>query len=102
MFNKSGRKIKALAIILFAVSVIGSFIIFVDKAHYSSGWLILIPVSIFLSYLICLLIYAFGDMCENIDLLRSNIYTVTTIMEKRFPDLVEEDNENDEDVEESE
>lgn len=102
MFNKSGRKIKALAIISFIIFVIGSFIIFSDLAHHSTGWLIFIPVSIFFSYLICLLIYAFEDMCENIDLIRSNLYIISTVTENRFPDLAEKDTEDEENSENEE
>ena len=102
MFKNAGNKIKSIAIILFWTIVAVGTIEGLALTPKTLLALLLIPVAVVLGYALSLALYAFGDMCENIDLLRSNIYTVTTIMEKRFPDLVEEDSENDEDVEESE
>ena len=102
MFKNAGNKRKSIAIILFWTIVAVGTIEGLALTHKTLLALFLIPLAVVLGYALSLALYAFGDMCENIDLLRSNIYTVTTIMEKRFPDLVEEDNENDEDVEESE
>ncbi|MBR5683155.1 MAG: hypothetical protein IKW96_07730 [Ruminococcus sp.] len=96
MFKEAGKKLKLAAKILFwVIAVIGTIegLVLVSKTTFWA--VLLIPLSIGLGYVSSLALYAFGDMCENIDLIRSNFYTVTTIMEKRFPDLAESDIEDD-------
>ena len=92
MFKNAGEKLRITAKILFwFVAVCGTIkSIYIASQSDASG-LLMIPIAIASAWVTSLVLYAFGDMCDNIDLLRSNMYTVTTVMEKRFPDLAEED-----------
>ena len=96
MFKNAGSKIKIIARSLFIGNVIVSiflslYLVYTDNSDNAAKWLLIIPIVTAISAVISIFLYAFGDMCENIDLIRSNIYTMTIIMEKRFPDLAEED-----------
>ena len=92
MFKNAGEKLKITAKVLFWVIAICGTIngIYVASKTDASG-LLIIPITILSAWVTSLVLYAVGDMCENVDLMRSNMYTVTTVMEKRFPDLAEED-----------
>jgi hypothetical protein len=94
MFNKPGKKLKIFAATMFGISIIGSLIFFLSNVNKFKAFVILlIPASILISFIFNLIIYAFGDMCENVDLMRSNLYIISTVTEKRFPDLAEKDEE---------
>ena len=92
MFKNAGEKLKITAKGLFWLIVVCGTIdgIYVASQTDASG-LLIIPITILSAWVTSLVLYAVGDMCENIDFMRSNMYTVTTVMEKRFPDLAEED-----------
>lgn len=92
MFKNAGEKLKFTAKVLFLVIVVFGIIdgIYVASKAGASG-LLMIPISVLTAWVTSLVLYAFGDMCENIDLIRSNMYIVASVTEKRFPDLAEED-----------
>ena len=92
MFKNAGEKIKITVKALFwVIAVFGTINGIYIVSQSDAYGLLMIPIAIVSAWVTSLVLYAFGDLCENIDLLRSNMYTVTTVMEKRFPDLAEED-----------
>ena len=92
MFDNVGKKLKITAKVLFWVTAIVGTINGINLAtEETANGLLMIPLAIFAAWVASLALYAFGDMCENIDLIRSNMYIVASVTEKRFPDLAEED-----------
>ncbi|MBO4493841.1 MAG: hypothetical protein J5724_05575 [Ruminococcus sp.] len=91
MFDNAGKKLKITAKVLFWVIAIVGTINGIIAAEDTATGLLMIPFSIFAAWVAGLSLYAFGDMCENLDLIRSNMYIVASVTEKRFPDLAEED-----------
>jgi|GEM_PF-6633944 hypothetical protein len=101
MFKNSGKKIKKFSEIVFYINIIGSIILSVYWIIDDIRSLFIVPFLFISSFIISLFLYAFGDLCDNVNLIRSNMYTLTTIMEKRFPDLAEDDIEEDDIKEDS-
>ncbi len=93
MFNNIGKKIKALAKAMFWVGIAASFLIGVvlierdsDMAKY--GFLIMIAGSL-VSWIGCFVLYGFGQLVDNSDILVAQIKGDQTKSIRRF------DNAND-------
>ncbi|NLT09127.1 MAG: hypothetical protein GXY08_06455 [Ruminococcus sp.] len=103
VFENHDSKLKSAAKIILWLNIFISIIILIagiKLCFENSSFIILLIsisgaiVSLIWGYFLSLLIYSFGDLCENISLIRSNIYPITTIMEKKYPDLVEFEDED--------
>ncbi len=88
MFENSGKKLRTFAGILFSFSILCSFfsfIISVNKKHCLS--LALIPVSLFVSYIICFSIYVFGYLREYFGIVDRNMRKIASADTNKFPNL---------------
>ena len=98
MFNEPGSKVRGVALFNFILSSIIGIAICIYKLYYSGNYLYVlagIPLSIFISWLVSIVLYAFGELCCDVRSICDNIYSLTVINEKRFPDLVENEDEGD-------
>ncbi len=84
MFNNSGQKIKALAVILFFVSIIATLVLSIttsiirDRYGDADGFRFLQFLGILVggglaSFISSLFLYAFGDLVEDVSILRSSV-----------------------------
>ena len=66
LFGNSGKKIKIVALIEFVLAAIGTVIYFFQVAEYNGaiGFAILV-VGLLGSYVVCLIMTAFGELVEN-------------------------------------
>lgn len=110
MFENAGRKIKFFSKIFFGTGVIYSAIIFLIRLSEDEIFIVKnfsdilrnilqFPIttfllSVFLLYIVSLLLYAFGELCENITLIRVNPLLNEKIHEKQSPNFHKEDNDN--------
>lgn len=67
MFNNAGSKLKVLAKWLFLLNVLAGIILCITLFSKTSGFSILfIPSGLLIGTVSCLLLYAFGEICEDI------------------------------------
>lgn len=78
LFRNAGAKLKVLAIVVFVMAIIGgiSLIATGADAYFGGGFLItagiiMILVSPLLGWLNAIILYAFGELCENVNDIRN-------------------------------
>lgn len=76
MFENAGAKLKALAWFNFIICIIGGFVIG-NSASKAAGrdalvFIMYIALFAFIGWLTSIFIYAFGEMCENIQSIKKN------------------------------
>ena len=90
LFENAGKKLQILAKVMFFVIFLGGTVYSIILAGYSLAYLLLIPASLLLGWVSSIALYAFGELCESIGNIRKNIYEMTVVTEKRFPDISKE------------
>ena len=81
MFKNAGEKIQVIAITLFVTSILFSTIlsIYLSVDTNNAKWLLIIPITIIISFPSNLYLYAFGELCEDI----KKISVITVHNEKK-------------------
>ena len=71
LFKNSGKSIKSLAIISYILEVIGAIVSFIIIAidDYNAIWLLCIPAAFVVGYLPNLLLYSYGSVVENTEII---------------------------------
>ena len=77
LFGNTGSKIKGWARGLFWLDVIAGCIAGIVLASESKLYLLLIPLSIPAAWVSNILLYAFGDICENLQIIAQNSYAIS-------------------------
>ncbi|PWJ13092.1 hypothetical protein [Ruminococcus flavefaciens] len=77
MFKKAGGKLKTIIVLSFSLSTLILFILFMFIAYQTTQnyilWLIIFLVAIIPNYIIHLVIFAFAELCENVNEIKDDI-----------------------------
>ena len=78
MFQNAGGKLKALAKVCFALTVIVGVILGLALTKSTHGIsLVFIPVAVVVGWLSNLMAYAFGELCENVYRINENVKNIS-------------------------
>lgn len=89
MFNNPGRKLKILALIVFATILINGVVLAFSFFRSSDGVsLLFIPLGALFGWLSSIVLYAFGELCENMLHTYKNIYIITRVIEEKNPEII--------------